>query len=134
MPRQGDILITARGTIGVGYVVKEGDRFYYKDGNIISMREKTPTNPHFVLYAFRSNVMDEQLGNLTGTTVRHLPIEKAKELVVRIPNFAAQNAVVEETKKMEDEIQRLSDIYTRKLSTLETLKKSLLHEAFSGKI
>jgi type I restriction enzyme S subunit len=54
MPRKGDILITARGTIGVGCVVKEGDKFYYKDGNIISFREKTPTNPFFILYAFRS--------------------------------------------------------------------------------
>jgi type I restriction enzyme S subunit len=43
MPRPGDILITARGTIGVGYVVQEGDRFYYKDGNIISMRGREAT-------------------------------------------------------------------------------------------
>lgn len=38
MPQPGDLLITARGTIGVGYVVRYGDKFYYKDGNIISLR------------------------------------------------------------------------------------------------
>jgi type I restriction enzyme S subunit len=54
MPRKGDILMTARGTIGVGYVVQEGDKFYYKDGNIISFRQKVPTNPYFVLFAFRA--------------------------------------------------------------------------------
>ena len=37
MPKPDDILITARGTIGVGYVVQKSDKFYYKDGNIISM-------------------------------------------------------------------------------------------------
>lgn len=36
MPQEGDILMTARGTIGVGYVVRDGDKFYYKDGNVIS--------------------------------------------------------------------------------------------------
>jgi type I restriction enzyme S subunit len=134
MPRQGDILITARGTIGVGYVVKDGDKFYYKDGNIISMRAKTPTNPHFLLYAFRSNAMADQLGDLTGTTVRHLPIEKAKRLVLRMPGFAAQNAVVAQIRRIEDETLRLGSLYERKLVLLESLKRSLLNRAFSGEL
>ena len=134
MPRQDDILITARGTIGVGYIVQEGDKFYYKDGNIISMRGKTPTNPHFVLYAFRSNVMTDQFDDLAGTTVRHLPIEKAKELVLRMPEFAAQNSVVKDIRKIEAETQRLASIYERKLAALDALKKSLLHQAFTGQL
>jgi type I restriction enzyme S subunit len=132
MPRQGDILITARGTIGVGYVVKEDDKFYYKDGNIISMRGKIPSNPHFILYAFRSSVIADQLGELTGTTVRHLPIEKAKELVLRMPGFVEQNTVVEKIREIESETQRLESLYQRKLAALDELKKSLLHQAFSG--
>ncbi len=134
MPRRGDILITARGTIGVGYVVQEGDKFYYKDGNIISMRGKTPTNPHFILYAFRSNVLADQLGDLTGTTVRHLPIEKAKELVLKMPGFAAQNTVAAQIRKIEEKTQSLESIYHRKLAALEALKKSLLHQAFTGSL
>ena len=134
MPRQGDILITARGTIGVGYVVQEGDKFYYKDGNIISMRAKTPTDPQFMLYAFRSNAMADQLGGLTGTTVKHLPIEKAKELVLRMPEFSTQNIVVEQIRKIESETQRLESLYQRKLAALHALKKSLLHQAFSGQL
>ena len=134
MPRKDDILITARGTIGVGYVVQEGDKFYYKDGNIISMRGKTPSNPHFVLYAFRSNVMTDQFGDLAGTTVRHLPIEKAKELVLRMPGFDAQNSVVKDIREIEAETQRLARLYERKLAALEALKKSLLHQAFSGEL
>ncbi|MBD9360379.1 restriction endonuclease subunit S [Methylomonas sp. EbB] len=134
MPQQGDILITARGTIGVGYVVKEGDKFYYKDGNIISMREKTPTNPHFILYAFRSNAIADQLEELNGATVRHLPIEKAKELVLRMPGFVEQNTVVEKIREIESETQRLESLYQQKLAALDELKKSLLHQAFSGNL
>jgi type I restriction enzyme S subunit len=134
MPRPGDILITARGTIGTGYIVQEDDKFYYKDGNIISMRGKEPTNRHFMLYAFRSNVMADQLGDLTGTTVRHLPIEKAKELVLRMPALAAQNTVSEPIRKIEEETQSLEAIYQRKLAALGALKKSLLHQAFTGQL
>ena len=134
MPRKGDILITARGTIGVGYVVKEDDKFYYKDGNIISFREKTPTNPLFLLYAFRSKPLVEQFGDLTGATVKHLPIEKAKDLILKMPNFATQNFVVEQLGNIEKETQRLEANYRQKLAALDELKKSLLHRAFTGEL
>jgi type I restriction enzyme S subunit len=134
MPRQGDILITARGTIGVGYIVQEGDKFYYKDGNIISMRGKTPTNADFMLYAFRSNVTTDQLGDLTGTTVRHLPIQKAKELVLRMPSFAVQNTVAEQIRKIEQETQSLEAIYQQKLDNLAELKQAILQKAFAGEL
>jgi type I restriction enzyme S subunit len=134
MPRKGDILVTARGTIGVGYVVKEGDKFYYKDGNIISFRERIPTNPLFVLYAFRSKLLMEQFADLTGATVTHLPIERAKELILKMPILTTQNSVVEHLGSMETETQRLATLYERKLTALEALKKSLLHEAFTGQL
>jgi type I restriction enzyme S subunit len=134
MPRKGDILITARGTIGVGYVVKEGDKFYYKDGNIISFREKTPTNARFVLYAFRSKPLVDQFADLTGATVKHLPIERAKDLILKMPTFATQNSVVSNLENIEKEAQRLESIYQRKLAVLEALKTSLLHQAFAGNL
>jgi type I restriction enzyme S subunit len=132
MPRKGDILITARGTIGVGYVVKEGDKFYYKDGNIISFREKTPTNPLFILYGFRSKSLLQQFADLTGATVTHLPIERAKDLALSIPSFTIQNLIIDQLSAIESETQRLESLYQRKLAALDDLKKSLLHQAFSG--
>lgn len=134
MPQPGDLLITARGTIGVGYVVRYDDKFYYKDGNIISLREKTPTNPHFVLYAFRSKPVVAQFADLTGATVTHLPIERAKNLLVSMPNFPTQCTVAEHLSNIETEAQRLESVYQRKLVVLEKLKKSLLHQAFSGEL
>ena len=134
MPRTGDLLITARGTIGVGYVVKEGDKFYYKDGNIISFRAIVPTNPLFILYAFRSKPLIDQFADLTGATVTHLPIERANALIIRMPGIAAQNSVVERLKNFEAETQRLESLYQQKLTALDALKKSLLHQAFSSEL
>ncbi len=134
MPQNGDIMITARGTIGVGYIVKKDDKFYYKDGNIISMRAKMPTNPEFIIYALKSNVIYDQLRKLTGATVSHLPIEKAKLLLVMIPNFSTQNIVVEKIKEMEAETKKLEAIYQQKITDLDELKKSVLQKAFSGEL
>ena len=134
MPKPGDILITARGTIGVGYVVQESDKFYYKDGNIISMRAKEAANPHYLLYAFRSKVLADQLGELSGTTVTHLPLEKAKELRLRMPEIGVQHVLVDRIMDFEAETQHLASLYQRKLAALDELKKSLLHQAFNGQL
>jgi len=134
MPQKGDILMTARGTIGVGYIVKEGDKFYYKDGNIISLRQKKPTNPNFILYAFKSHKITHQIKELTGTTVSHLPLNKAKELVINIPSYQVQNELVLQIKEIENNIQQVIDIYNEKLSSIDELKKSILQKAFSGEL
>jgi type I restriction enzyme S subunit len=134
MPRKDDILITARGTIGVGYVVKDGDRFYYKDGNIISLRPKTDANPEFILFAFRSSELIGQFAGLAGTTVRHLPIERAKELVLRIPSRSEQDRVVGELQAFQEFTKRLAALYQNKLAELDDLKSALLQKAFSGQL
>lgn len=134
MPQEGDILMTARGTIGVGYIVKEGDKFYYKDGNIISLRQKSPTNPDFILYAFKSRKITDQIKELTGTTVSHLPLNKAKELIINIPSYQAQNKLVLKIKEIEGNIQQVISIYEEKLTSIDELKKSILQKAFSGEL
>ena len=134
MPKKGDILMTARGTIGVGYIVKDGDKFYYKDGNIISLRPKEFTNSQFILYAFKSRQIIEQIQGLSGTTVNHLPLRKAKEILLNTPDFDAQNASVLRIEKMEANYLRLVRIYERKLRSIDELKKSILQKAFTGEL
>jgi type I restriction enzyme S subunit len=134
MPKTGDILMTARGTIGVGYIVEAGHKFYYKDGNIILLRETAKTNPLYILYAFRSKRLTDQIANLTGTTVKHLPIEKAKRLVLAVPDFATQNKVVDKLRELEAKAQSLAEIHTKKLAAFDDLKQSILAKAFSGEL
>jgi len=53
--------------------------------------------------------------------------------IVSIPQSKTeQKAVVSKLESLEKETQRLESIYQRKLTALEALKKSLLHQAFSG--
>jgi type I restriction enzyme S subunit len=45
-----------------------------------------------------------------------------------------QRAIISKLDGLRAETQRLATVYERKLSALEALEKSLLHEAFSGKL
>jgi type I restriction enzyme S subunit len=51
-----------------------------------------------------------------------------------MPSFITQGAIVERLGNIENEIQRLESIYQRKLTSLDELKKSMLHQAFAGKL
>ncbi len=51
---------------------------------------------------------------------------------IALPTRAEQKRIVEVIVELEAETQRLGSIYQRKLAALDDLKKSLLHQAFTG--
>ncbi len=48
LPKANDILVTGVGTLGICYVVKEHDKFYFKDGNIIWLKNTTNIDAKFI--------------------------------------------------------------------------------------
>jgi len=53
---------------------------------------------------------------------------------IALPAVAEQRKIVETTKELESKTQRLESIYQQKLDALDALKRSLLHQAFSGRL
>ena len=49
-PKLGDLLLTSVGTLGSVYVVKPGDRFYFKDGNLTWFRNFKGLDSQFLFY------------------------------------------------------------------------------------
>ena len=45
-----------------------------------------------------------------------------------------QHSIIEKADSLREETQRLESLYQQKLTALDDLKKSLLHQAFSGKL
>ncbi|MBK6366778.1 MAG: hypothetical protein IPF65_05775 [Polaromonas sp.] len=48
--KPGDLLLTSVGTLGSVYVVKPGDRFYFKDGNLTWFRNFKGLDSQFLFY------------------------------------------------------------------------------------
>ncbi len=53
---------------------------------------------------------------------------------IPVPPLEQQTDIVEQLDASRDETQRLESIYQRKLAALDALKKSLLHQAFTGQL
>ena len=66
IPKCGDLMVTGVGTLGVCYIVRKNDKFYFKDGNILWFKSKEGTNPFYVNYAFKSNYLRQQIENCNG--------------------------------------------------------------------
>jgi len=133
VPKEGDILLTAIGTIGEIWVVEGNMNFYFKDGNVLWLKEFTAINPNFLKYVLLSFV--ESLNKMAhGSTYSALPIQRLNAHRVLLPSRMEQEKIVTTLDSLREEIQRLATIYERKLAALEALKNSLLHEAFSGNL
>ena len=128
VPVAGDILVTARGTLGRCYIIKESDRFYFQDGMITWLSElnEKVTNL-YISHLFDSDGMKKQITSLqAGSTVAYLSIAMTKKLNIMLPPIEQQNEFarfVEQTDKSKFRIKQ-------SLEKLEMLYKSLLQEYF----
>lgn len=92
VPAPGDVLVTARGTLGRCYVIRSADRFYFQDGMItwLAAGENSPL-PAYLLAIFDNPHFIEQLNsNCSGTTVRYLSISDLANIAIPVPPLALQ--------------------------------------------
>lgn len=94
VPKSGDILITAIGTIGNSYIVQPNDRFYFKDASVLWMKKKKDIDSHFVNLWFKSPLFYNQLDHGNGATVDTLTIQKLQSMIINIPSLAEQKRIV----------------------------------------
>ena len=84
----------------------------------------------FVEFYLESIKMDEYI---RGAAQPKLTQKALNSIPISIPKLVeAQAKIVEDIESVSDETQRLESIYQQKFSALEELKKSLLHQAFTG--
>lgn len=74
------------------------------------------------------------LGMTTGAAQGVINTSSVAELVVPLPPRSEQDALVAKLDSLREETQRFATLYERKLAALAALKKSLLHQAFTGKL
>lgn len=87
----------------------------------------------FLLYALQSRALQQQIHALaSGSTVQHMRVRDSENLRLPLPSLERQQEVAATLDALKDETMRFEHNVERKLSALDELKKSLLHQAFSG--
>jgi type I restriction enzyme S subunit len=106
------------------------------NNNIMRIWFRAGVDARFVLAAFSSrSVADALEGLKSGTTnVSAIYFKDLRNLVIPLPPLREQAVIADQLDALSAETQRLAAIYEQKLAALEALKKSLLHQAFSGNL
>src|SRR5690606_12382716 len=95
IPQKNDLLITGVGTVGILHRVKDGKPFYFKDGNIIWLKDKGKVSSEYVDQLFRTPFIKKQiLGSNPITTVATYTIDAAKNTYALLPPKEEQLRII----------------------------------------
>ena len=128
---EDDLLIAMSGATTGKLGFNTESTVYYLNQRVGKFEPSEKLNKRF-LYHFLSTKVEENLRISAGAAQPNLSTEQIKGFVLPLPSVDEQERIVEALETLAEETQRLARLYERKHAALEALKKSLLHQAFTG--
>lgn len=129
-PKEGDILISSVGArSGIPYLVKKEDgKFYFKDGNLIWIKDFSENlDSNFLLYWFKSNIGQDSFESITiGSAQPALTIDGISNLCIKLPDIKTQKIIANILSCLDNKIDNLR----RQNETLEKIAQTLFKHWF----
>ena len=130
----GSLLVLVRG-MGLAHGIQLAELMVPCAFNqdIKAILPETNIVPRFLLFALKTIVARSKsiLSSAAHGTLK-IDMDDLKSVAISLPPYPEQQRIVQGIDALIAETQRLESIYQRKLAALDALKKSLLHQAFSG--
>ncbi len=133
----GDILFSIAGALGRTALVTD-DILPANTNQALAIIRLNP-NPGllraFVLKALETGVVLEQIEQFRGGAAQqNLSLAQVRDFEIAMPSLVEQQQIVANLERFFDETEQLASIFEEKITALEALKMSLLHNAFSGQL
>ena len=133
VPQINDLLVSAVGTIGEIMVVTDDKPFYFKDGNLVWLKEIQGVHSWYLKYYLKSIIDD--IKNMTrGAAYNALTIEKFQTMNICFSSIAEQEQIVARLDKLKEHCQALEENYTKTIALCDDMKQALLRQAFNGEL
>lgn len=128
-------MIGRRGEMGRCALVTEVEDGWLCGTGSFFIKPSEDCDPGYLVRLLRSDAYKQKLEKIAGGAVMpNLSNTDLGNLSIDLPPREKQKAILREIKAIAEETQRLESLYRQKLAALEELKKSLLHQAFSGQL
>jgi type I restriction enzyme, S subunit len=129
IPEKDDIMLTGVGTIGVPYIVKADDKFYFKDASVLIFKNIYKLNPNYLYFYFNSSYWQELIHkDSMGTTVHTLTISRANDANIPLPPLEEQKAIVEIVDRLFKEVEQLEQLTESRIRLKEQFAVSALRD------
>lgn len=131
-PKKGDVLYTVTGSFGISVLINEQRDFCFQR-HIGLIRPKPEVSSEWLYYLLMSpQILKLANDGATGTAQKTVSLKLLRSFQVPCVPLPLQRAAAAKLNAVSEETQRLESLYQRKLAALDQLKKSLLHQAFTG--
>lgn len=129
---KGDVLICEGGYPGRAAIWNEDVPIYFQKALHRVRFHELEHNIWFVYFLYWQDKSGLLKQHFSGTGIQHFTGEVLSKFKLPIPPLPTLRQLVSRIEEISTETQRLESIYQQKLAALAELKKSLLHQAFSG--
>jgi type I restriction enzyme S subunit len=132
--KPNDVLFCLRGSLGkfscVGNLTQGAIA-----SSLVILRPTQDLNLNYLLMYLSSRQCNDQIESLKGGAAQpNLGAKDLKQFAIPLPGTSIQIEMAIRLSDLKEQIDTVTRIYTGKLTALDDLKKSLLHQAFSGQL
>jgi type I restriction enzyme S subunit len=131
---RGDVLICEGGYPGRAAIWNEDYPIFFQKALHRVRFHEPDLNKWFVYYLSVQDSSGQLKQHFSGTGIQHFTGEVLARFTIPVPPLPELRRAVAKFDALSEETQRLARLYERKHAALEALKKSLLHQAFSGEL
>jgi len=126
--KKGDLLVTGGGSIGIPYLIETNEPLYFKDADLLWLKNYSETNGYFLFTFFSSTPFRKYISSISHIgTISHYTIEQAKTTLIHVSEESKEQT------KIGEYFQQLDTLiaqHQKKHDKLLNLKKSLLEKMF----
>ena len=131
---RGDVLICEGGYPGRAAIWNEDYPIYFQKALHRVRFHEPEHNKWFVYFLSAQDASGELKQHFSGTGIQHFTGEVLARFEIPLPPLPELRRAVAKFDALAEDTQRLANVYQRKLAALDALKRSLLHQAFTGEL
>ncbi|MFZ3200923.1 MAG: restriction endonuclease subunit S [Candidatus Acidiferrales bacterium] len=135
-PQPNDVVFSYETRLGQAAIIPEGLECCLGRRMGLVRLDPKQVDPRFFVYQYISPPFRQVLSGRTvrGATVDRISIKEFPSFEIALPELGEQQRIADLLDAVREQTRRLESIYKQKLAALDALKKSLLHEAFNGRL
>ncbi|SHN92456.1 Type I restriction-modification system, DNA-methyltransferase subunit M [Bathymodiolus heckerae thiotrophic gill symbiont] len=99
VPQKGELLVSAVGTIGISWVVSDERTFYFKDGNLLWVKDFKVIEANYLKYILDDIFMNHMDKYIFGAAYKALTIVTLKQFDIPLPVLETQKKIVAQIEK-----------------------------------